>query len=78
MSSGTGGSYWSDKALPSGTCRSSLMAGFFDSAHQDVVAVLLTVMVTIIGTVGLWLLPPALSPRLLDTLRPKKSPAAPA
>ncbi|MFL4909328.1 hypothetical protein ACJ6WF_40615 [Streptomyces sp. MMS24-I2-30] len=43
----------------------SLMAGFFGSAHQDVDAVLLTVMVTIIDIVGLWLLPPALSPRLL-------------
>lgn len=49
----------------------SLMAGYFGSAHQDVIAILLTVMVTIIGIVGLWLLPPALSPRLLDTLRPK-------
>lgn len=56
----------------------SLMAGFFGSAHQDAVAVLLTVLVTTIGIVGLWLLPPALSPRLLDTLRPKKSPTAPA
>jgi hypothetical protein len=35
-------------------------------------------MVTIIGLVGLWLLPPALSPRLLDTLRPKKAPADPS
>lgn len=51
----------------------SLMAGFFGSAHQDFVAVLLTVMVTTIGIAGLWLLPPALSPRLLDTLRPKKA-----
>lgn len=56
----------------------SLMAGFFGSAHQDVVAVLLTVMVTTIGIAGLWLLPPALSPRLLDTLRPKKAPADPS
>ncbi|MEU3958869.1 hypothetical protein AB0F42_03400 [Streptomyces buecherae] len=39
----------------------SLMAGFFGSANRDVVAVLLTVMVTIIGIAGLWLLPPALS-----------------
>ncbi|MGW2461843.1 hypothetical protein ACWC2M_22840 [Streptomyces sp. NPDC001761] len=29
----------------------SLMAGFFGSAHQDVVAVLLTVMVTTMGIV---------------------------
>ncbi|MGW5679534.1 hypothetical protein ACWEV4_31410 [Streptomyces sp. NPDC003860] len=56
----------------------SLMAGYFGSAHQDAVAVLLTVMVTIIGIVGLWLLPLALSPRLLDTLRPKKSAADPS
>ncbi|MFD4578007.1 hypothetical protein ACFWNK_37545 [Streptomyces sp. NPDC058417] len=55
----------------------SLMAGFFGSAHQDVDAVLLTVLVTIIGIVGLWLLPPALSPRLLDTLPPKKTTADP-
>ncbi|MEV7130597.1 hypothetical protein [Streptomyces sp. NPDC093260] len=54
------------------------MAGFFGSAHQDVVAVLLTMMVAILGIVGLWLLPAALSPRLPDTLRPKKSLAAPA
>ncbi|MFF7189677.1 IS701 family transposase [Streptomyces sp. NPDC008222] len=44
------------------------MAGFFGSAHRDVVAVLLTVMVTTIGIAGLWLLPPALSPRLLMRL----------
>jgi hypothetical protein len=56
----------------------SLMAGYFGSAHQDVVAVLLTVMVTTIGITGLWLLPPALSPRLLDTMRPKKAPAEPS
>ncbi|MFB6811192.1 hypothetical protein [Streptomyces sp. NPDC056387] len=56
----------------------SLMAGFFGSAHQDVVAVLLTIMVTIIGMVGLWFLPPTLAPRLLDTLRPKTSPTSPA
>jgi hypothetical protein len=54
-----------------------LMAGFFGSAHQDVVAVLLTVMVTTIGITGLWLLQPALPPRLLDTLRPKKASADP-
>lgn len=56
----------------------SLMAGFFGSAHQDFVALLLTVMVTAIGVVGLWLLPPTLSPQLLDTLRPKKAPAGPS
>ncbi|MGI5262441.1 hypothetical protein [Streptomyces angustmyceticus] len=56
----------------------SLMAGFFGSAHQDVIAVLLTVMVTIIGLVGLWFLPPALSPRLLTTLRPTKASANPS
>ncbi|MFJ4972767.1 hypothetical protein [Streptomyces sp. NPDC088755] len=39
---------------------------------------LLTVMVTTIGIVGLWLLPPALSPKLLDTLAPKKAPADPS
>ncbi|MGW8955878.1 hypothetical protein [Streptomyces sp. NPDC055709] len=43
----------------------SLMAGFFGSVRRGVVAVLLTVMVTTIGIAGLWLLPPALSPRLL-------------
>lgn len=43
----------------------SLMAGFFGSMHRDVVAVLLTVMVTTICIAGQWLLPPALSPRLL-------------
>jgi hypothetical protein len=53
----------------------SLMAGFFGSAHQDFVALLLTVVVTTIGIAGLWLLPPTLSPHLLDTLRPKKAPA---
>lgn len=56
----------------------SLMAGFFGSANRDVVAVVLTVMVTTIGIAGLWLLPPTLSPRLLDTLRPKKAPADPS
>ncbi|WP_331756145.1 hypothetical protein OH791_38970 (plasmid) [Streptomyces anulatus] len=56
----------------------SHLAGFFGSAHQDVVAVLLTAMVTTIGTVGLWLLPPAMSPQLLDTLAPKKAPADPS
>ncbi|PWI05711.1 hypothetical protein DIZ27_37735 [Streptomyces sp. NWU339] len=56
----------------------SLMAGFFDSASRDVVFVVLTVMVTTIGIVGLWLLPPSLSPRLFDTLRPKKAPADPS
>lgn len=56
----------------------SLMAGFFGSANRDFVAVLLTVMVTTIGIAGLWLLPPALSLRLLDTLRPKKAPADPS
>ncbi|MYS32583.1 hypothetical protein K388_07278 [Streptomyces sp. KhCrAH-43] len=49
----------------------SLMAGFFGSAHRDFVAVVLAVMVTTIGIGGLWLLPPALSPHLLNTLRPK-------
>ncbi|MGC4987283.1 hypothetical protein ACLQ18_43055 [Streptomyces sp. DT193] len=39
---------------------------------------LLTVMVTAIGIVDLWLLPLAPSPRLLDTLRPEKSPAGPS
>ncbi|MFE0358772.1 hypothetical protein ACFW2K_28540 [Streptomyces nigra] len=39
---------------------------------------LLTVMVTAIGIAGLWLLPLALSPRLLDTLRSKKTPAGPS
>ncbi|MFF9593842.1 hypothetical protein ACF1FX_32440 [Streptomyces sp. NPDC014646] len=53
----------------------SLMAGYFGSAHQDFVAVLLTVMVTTIGIAGLWLLPPALAPQLLDTLAPKTAPA---
>ncbi|MFF8790875.1 hypothetical protein [Streptomyces sp. NPDC015125] len=56
----------------------SLMAGFFGSAHQDVIAVLLTVMVTIIGLVGLWFLPLALAPRLLTTLRPTKASANPS
>ncbi|MFK4272512.1 hypothetical protein [Streptomyces milbemycinicus] len=54
----------------------SLMAGFFGSANQDVVAVVLTMMVTTIGIADLWILPPALLPQLLDTLRPKKVPAA--
>ncbi|MFE4692138.1 hypothetical protein ACFRH6_19040 [Streptomyces sp. NPDC056749] len=47
----------------------SLTDGFFGSAHQDFVALLLTVMVTTIGIAGLGLLPPALSPQLLGTLR---------
>ncbi|KOT48409.1 MULTISPECIES: hypothetical protein [Streptomyces] len=55
----------------------SLMTGIFGSAHRDIVALLLTVMVTTLGTAGLWLLPLALSPHL-STLRPKKSPADPA
>ncbi len=50
----------------------SLMAGFFGSAHQNTVALLLSAMVTTAGIAGLWLLPPALAPQLLD-LRPKKS-----
>ncbi|MFD7233662.1 hypothetical protein [Streptomyces sp. NPDC059881] len=37
----------------------SLMAGFFGSMHRDVVAVLLTVMVTTICIAGQGLLPPA-------------------
>lgn len=53
----------------------SLMAGYFGSAHQDFVALLLTAMVTTIGIAGLWLLPPTLAPQLLDTLAPKKAPA---
>lgn len=56
----------------------SLMTGFFGSANPDAIAVVLTVMVTTIGIAGLWLLPPTLSPQLLDTLRPKKAPADPA
>ncbi|MET8816429.1 hypothetical protein ABZW47_31065 [Streptomyces sp. NPDC004549] len=55
----------------------SLMAGFFGSAHQGATAVLLTAMVTTLGIAGLWLLPPALSPQLLDTLRPKRASAHP-
>ncbi|MFJ1923043.1 hypothetical protein ACIP87_28650 [Streptomyces albidoflavus] len=50
----------------------SLMAGFFGSAHQNTVALLLSAMVTTASIAGLWLLPPALAPQLLD-LRPKKS-----
>ncbi|MGC5041099.1 hypothetical protein ACLQ2C_36790 [Streptomyces sp. DT73] len=56
----------------------SLMAGFFGSAHQDFVALVLTVMVTTIGILGLWLIPPTLSPRLLDTLPSRKAPAGPS
>ncbi|MEU9623904.1 hypothetical protein [Streptomyces sp. NPDC048155] len=56
----------------------SLMAGFFGSAHHDLIAVLLTVMVTTVGIVGLWLLPPALSPHLLDALRPKQAHTEPS
>ncbi|WP_431983144.1 hypothetical protein [Streptomyces qinglanensis] len=56
----------------------SLMAGFVGSARQDVATALLTVMVTALGIAGLWLLPPALSLRLLDTLRPTKAPTAPS
>ncbi|MGW9423310.1 hypothetical protein ACWGSU_18360 [Streptomyces koyangensis] len=55
----------------------SLMAGFFGSAHQDTVALLLSAMVTTAGIAGLWLLPPALAPQLLD-LHPKKSTADPS
>ncbi|MBD3934882.1 hypothetical protein IF129_25385 [Streptomyces chumphonensis] len=56
----------------------SLMAGFFGSPHRDVVAVLLTTMVTTIGIAGLWLLPPTLSSPLLDTLRRPKASADPS
>ncbi|MEU6175830.1 hypothetical protein ABZ832_28470 [Streptantibioticus parmotrematis] len=56
----------------------SLMTGFFGSARQDVVAMVLTVMVTTVGVAGLWLLPPTLSLRLLDTLPPKKASAGPS
>lgn len=56
----------------------SLMAGFFGSAHQDVVDVLLTAMVAITGLTGLWHLPPVLSPRVLNTMRPKKALAEPS
>ncbi|MEV7796946.1 hypothetical protein [Streptomyces sp. NPDC087512] len=51
--------------------------GFVGSAHHDVVAMLVTGMVTTVGIAGLWRLPPTLSPQLLDTLRPKKVPADP-
>ncbi|MER5887010.1 hypothetical protein ABT160_24565 [Streptomyces sp. NPDC001941] len=49
----------------------SLMAGVFGSPHHDIAALLLAAMLTAMGVLGLWLLPPALSPQLLLTLRPK-------
>ncbi|MET9694333.1 hypothetical protein ABZY81_38940 [Streptomyces sp. NPDC006514] len=55
----------------------SLMTGFIGSANRDFIAVVLTVMVTTIGIAGLWLLPAALSPQLLDTIR-KPQPADPS
>ncbi|MFE6904477.1 hypothetical protein ACFVFJ_48245 [Streptomyces sp. NPDC057717] len=56
----------------------SLVTGIFGSANRDIVSVVLTVMVTTIGIAGLWLLPPTLSPQLLDTPRRRKAPADPS
>ncbi|MGK5693292.1 hypothetical protein ACSNOJ_10380 [Streptomyces sp. URMC 128] len=49
----------------------SMTAGIIAAQLRDVSAVVLTAMVTTIGMLGLWLLPPTLSPRLLDAL-PKR------
>ncbi|MER5852472.1 hypothetical protein ABT126_37135 [Streptomyces sp. NPDC002012] len=49
----------------------SLAAGVIAAQVRDANAVVLTAMVTAIGMVGLWLLPPALSLRLLAAL-PKR------
>ncbi|MFF3932913.1 hypothetical protein [Streptomyces hirsutus] len=48
-----------------------MTAGIIVAQLRDVSAVVLTAMVTTIGMLGLWLLPPTLSPRLLDAL-PKR------
>jgi hypothetical protein len=47
----------------------SMTAGIIAAQVRSVSAVVLTAMVTTIGLLGLWLLPPTLSPRLLDALR---------
>ncbi|MCX5346126.1 hypothetical protein [Streptomyces atratus] len=49
----------------------SLAAGVIAAQVRDVNTVILTAMVTTIGMLGLWLLPPTLSPRLLEAL-PKR------
>jgi hypothetical protein len=46
----------------------SLLTGVIGATKRDVTAVVLTVMVTTIGMMGLWLLPATLSLRLLDAL----------
>ncbi|CAL9323893.1 hypothetical protein SUDANB66_06447 (plasmid) [Streptomyces sp. SudanB66_2053] len=45
-----------------------MTAGIIAAQVRGAGAVVLTVMVTTIGMLGLWLLPPTLSPRLLDAL----------
>ncbi|MFC9067939.1 hypothetical protein [Streptomyces harbinensis] len=56
----------------------SFLVGVFGSTTPDVEAALFTAMVTTMGFTGLWLLPPALSRNLIDTLSPNTSPADPA
>ncbi|WTW98873.1 hypothetical protein OG216_38495 [Streptomycetaceae bacterium NBC_01309] len=46
----------------------SVFTGVSGADDRDASAVIATVALTTVGMVGLWLLPPALSPRLLDAL----------
>ncbi|WP_310729099.1 hypothetical protein [Streptomyces sp. N2A] len=56
----------------------SLLTGTSGASNLDATAVLLTMMVTAIGIMGLWLLPAALAPQLLDTLRRNQRPKEPS
>ena len=50
----------------------SLAAGFIGAQPHDFSAAVMAAMMTILGMTGLWLLPPAVSPRLLDALPKRK------